>query len=152
VIGFDLDQGSDLERILGALDRAVSGRLRGSPFASVGTMWAGMMAGMMTATPRPGHLPPGYGQAAHPGAQARARGHQAPPPPRPRPAPAPPPPDPTIEARAILGFEPGEPLTVDKIKDRKRSLAKVFHPDTGAGSVKQMQRVLAAADLLIARI
>jgi hypothetical protein len=80
---------------------------------------------------------------------------RAAPPPNPAAAPPPrrPPPDPTVEARVILGFEPGEPLTADKIKDRKRSLAKVFHPDRGSGgSVKQMQRVLAAADLLMARL
>jgi hypothetical protein len=67
-------------------------------------------------------------------------------------SPRPPTPDPTVAARAILGFEPTETLTRERIQDRKRDLAKVFHPDRAGGSLQQMQRVNAAADTLFAKL
>jgi hypothetical protein len=73
---------------------------------------------------------------------------------RPRPPPSPPPPkrDPILEARTILGFEPDEPLTIEKIQTRKQALARVFHPDRAGGSLAQMKRVNVAADTLLAKI
>lgn len=50
-------------------------------------------------------------------------------------------------ARTILGFAQTQPLTVESVKERKRALASMFHPDKG-GSVEAMQRVNAAADVL----
>lgn len=63
-----------------------------------------------------------------------------------------PPPDPSVRAREILGFEPGERLTVEMIQDRKRALARVFHPDMQGGSKVQMQRVLDAASVLLDKL
>ncbi len=72
--------------------------------------------------------------------------------PSPRP---PPPPDPRVEARRaelaarqVLGFAASEPLTADLIKDRKKRLARRYHPDHG-GSDAKMQGINAAADVLM---
>jgi hypothetical protein len=51
-------------------------------------------------------------------------------------------------ARSILHFSPTESLTAEKIKDRRRELAKMCHPDKG-GSTDQMQKINRAADILI---
>jgi hypothetical protein len=51
-----------------------------------------------------------------------------------------------------LGFEPGEPLTKEKVNKRKQALARVFHPDMAGGSEAQMKRINAAADLLLANL
>jgi hypothetical protein len=68
----------------------------------------------------------------------------------PRPAP-PPPPDPKIEerkrARKVIGFAPNETLTLEMIKDRRKTLARKHHPDRG-GSLAKMQAINAAADVL----
>lgn len=67
-----------------------------------------------------------------------------PPPQRPRPN------DKALErqARMILHFDPNEQLTVDKIKQRRKDLAAMAHPDKG-GSTEAMQRINASADLLL---
>ncbi len=76
--------------------------------------------------------------------------------PRPRP---PPPPDPELDrrraiaaARQVLGFASTEPLTAEVIKDRKRRLAKRYHPDLKGGSVQKMALVNDAADVLLAAL
>jgi len=51
-------------------------------------------------------------------------------------------------ARKILHFAPGEKLTVQAIKKRKRDLAAVFHPDQG-GDPRAMSQINQAADILI---
>lgn len=51
-----------------------------------------------------------------------------------------------------MGFEPAEPLTMEKVQKRKQALARVFHPDMQGGSEVQMKRVNAAADLLLAKL
>jgi hypothetical protein len=94
-------------------------------------------------------------RAAHAAQARRARpvGSSGSPPPPPRSPPPPPrPPDPGIRAREVLGFEPREQLSKERIEDRRRQLAKVFHPDRQGGSTAQMQRVNQAADLLIAQL
>jgi hypothetical protein len=53
------------------------------------------------------------------------------------------------DPRVILGFEPGESLTRDVVKARKRALAGLFHPDKPGGSVSAMKRVNEAADTLL---
>lgn len=55
------------------------------------------------------------------------------------------------DPRTVLGFKMGEPITKAKIKERQRELAKLFHPDKG-GSDEAMQRVNAAADILLKEI
>jgi hypothetical protein len=107
--------------------------------------------------------------AAHQAQARRARleGRPSPPPPPPpsrgapprssQSSPPPPPPpgqrrDPTIRARDILGFEQSEAITKERIEDRRRQLAKVFHPDRQGGSTRRMQQVNQAADLLLARL
>jgi hypothetical protein len=73
--------------------------------------------------------------------------------PRPSAAGAPPPSrtpvtDAVLRARETLHFDPVEPLTKEKIRDRYRTLAKLVHPDHGGGSNAAMARINAAAQLL----
>lgn len=60
-----------------------------------------------------------------------------------------PPPVKKEDPRQVLGFGPAEKLSRKVIKDRQRALARIFHPDTGSGSVEAMQRLNAAADALL---
>lgn len=134
----ELDRESPLDRILEIADRALAGQLRKDQVAqAISGMVGGWVGQMMQGIPQP---------------QPRQRIAGAAPPPRARPQ-APPPPDPAIEAkrqaRITLGFEEGERITADMVKERKRALARVFHPDTGKGSVAHMQRINQAADLLL---
>ena len=55
------------------------------------------------------------------------------------------------DPRVILGFGPEQKLTIQIVKDRKRKLAEMYHPDKG-GSPEAMQRVNVAADVLIAAL
>lgn len=138
------------------LTGALSNLLAGAPINAEATIGAGIslfeqwkMGGSIGA----GHFQgqriqwdpswiPGSSRSA---AQGRA---QAPPPP--------PPEDPRIEierkARHILGFKPRDALTEDVIKDRRRKLAKKFHPDVAGGSVERMAAVNDAADVLLAAL
>jgi hypothetical protein len=84
-------------------------------------------------------------------AQPPRRAAEGTPPPRSAPPPPPrrpPPPDPLAEARRVLGFAPGAPLTKDDVKDRQRSLAKRHHPDRG-GNPEIMKRINIAADAIL---
>lgn len=98
----------------------------------------GIGVGGATFTPPAGmNLPPNW----------RERMHTAPPPPpidlaaeRRKRA--------VAEARRTLGFGPGEVVTEEAIKARKRELAKRYHPDRG-GDPSQMARVNDAADVLL---
>lgn len=72
---------------------------------------------------------------------------QVPPPREPR---TPPPPASAAEdPRVVLMFEPGEQLTVERVKARKRELASLCHPDKQGGSIRAMKRVNEAADTLL---
>lgn len=51
-------------------------------------------------------------------------------------------------ARRVLGFQAGDRLTVEAVKERKRALAKRHHPDRG-GSVQAMAAINDAADVLL---
>jgi hypothetical protein len=95
------------------------------------------------AAPPPPPQRPGSPGSRSPGSQQPPR---SPPPAAARPV------DQTIKAREILGFEPGEKLSKERIEDRRRQLAKVFHPDRQGGSTTQMQRVNHAADLLLQKL
>jgi hypothetical protein len=53
-----------------------------------------------------------------------------------------------ISARAVLHFSPKEALTEEKIRARRKALAKLAHPDAG-GSDLEMQRVNKAAEILL---
>lgn len=79
-----------------------------------------------------------------------------PPPPRPPPRPRPPPVDPDElarrKARSVLGFGPGDPLTEDAIKERRRKLALKYHPDRAGGSLQRMAAINHAADTLLAAV
>ncbi len=50
------------------------------------------------------------------------------------------------QALSVLGLPPN--ATPDQIKRRYRALAKRYHPDRG-GDQKQMQRIIAAYELLV---
>lgn len=89
-------------------------------------------------------------------AQARARARAPRQPPRQPPLPPPgqpPPPRPPAgpDPRVVLGFGPGDKLTVAIVKARHRELARKHHPDRG-GSVTRMQEVNAAVDKLLASL
>jgi hypothetical protein len=78
------------------------------------------------------------------------------PPPRPdgqarRPPSPPPKPNGLATAYTILGFKPGQKLTAEAVKDRRKELAKLFHPDRG-GSTEAMQRVNVAAERILAAL
>ncbi|HZJ67682.1 MAG TPA: J domain-containing protein [Kofleriaceae bacterium] len=89
-----------------------------------------------------GYGRPGPGSGSPSGSRAGSR-----PPPPPRPAG----PDPRIvAARTLLGFSPTQALTEQAISERRKALARVYHPDKPGGSTEKMQRINAAADLLIA--
>lgn len=152
--------------ILGAVDRMFTGGGRPPPIrAVVSSLVTGALAGVMN-TPQAQRTVPRaqleqmraqleQAQRAQEAAAARARARRAAgaraeagqPPPR---AAAPPPVDPLLAAREVLGFEPAEPLTREKVQDRKKALARVFHPDMAGGSKAAMQRVLTSADALLA--
>ena len=80
------------------------------------------------------------------------------PPPRPQnggPRRPPPPPSPRLNGLAtaytILGFAPGTKVTAEAVKERRKELAKLFHPDRG-GSTEAMQRVNAAVERVLASL
>lgn len=79
---------------------------------------------------------------------ARSGGPRSAPPPPPPPKPA------SLVPRAlqILGFETMDGLTLERVKQRKQALAKVYHPDLPTGSAEQMRRVNAAADVIVAEL
>lgn len=52
-------------------------------------------------------------------------------------------------AKRTMGFAEGEPITADMVKDRRKVLARKFHPDRPGGSVEKMQTINAAADVLL---
>lgn len=73
---------------------------------------------------------------------------------RPRPAPSPrrpSPPPPRDDPRVVLGIPPSAPLTKELIKEKKRQLAKIYHPDA-QGNPEAMRRVNKAADELLAML
>lgn len=53
--------------------------------------------------------------------------------------------------RVVLGFKVTDKLTASMIKDRRRELAKILHPDKG-GSDEAMQRMNVAADKLLKEV
>lgn len=55
---------------------------------------------------------------------------------------------PTAAARALLHFGPTEPLTEALIKERRRALARLAHPDL-AGSAEEMTRINKATQILL---
>lgn len=99
----------------------------------------------------------GANEARMASAMAGSRTGPAPgaPPPRhayPPPPPPPGPPKATDPRWSVLGFQRGdEPLTVRAVEERRRKLARQHHPDRG-GKLQTMQRINAAADLLISEI
>lgn len=56
-----------------------------------------------------------------------------------------------LDPRVILGFAPDTKLTVELIKERRRALANLWHPDKG-GSPEAMQRLNAATDALLQQL
>jgi hypothetical protein len=54
-----------------------------------------------------------------------------------------------LAARQVMGFTASEVLTADQIKERKKTLAKRFHPDRPSGSTEKMIAVNRAADTLL---
>ena len=55
------------------------------------------------------------------------------------------------DPRVVLGIPPSQPLTAAVIKQRRKALAAIYHPDRG-GSDAAMQRINQAADALLAQL
>lgn len=71
----------------------------------------------------------------------------------PTPPQAPPPRSTPVEdPRVVMGFGPSEPLTVEKVKARKKAMAQVLHSDKAGGSPEGMMRLNRAADQLLKEI
>lgn len=119
----DLDESSPLFGILDAADRILS-RTNNETLRQMGTVFGEMLS----AKANQRRVPPGQ--------------HRPPPPP-PRQV------VPEEDPRTILGFEPNAPLTAEIIKERKKALATIYHPDRPGGSVTAMKRVNQAADKLL---
>ena len=60
--------------------------------------------------------------------------------------------DPALAARALMHFSATEPLTEAIIKDRRKHLARIAHPDTAGGSTDAMARINRATEILIASL
>ncbi len=85
----------------------------------------------------------------------RVSQQQSAPPPGKGPRPQSPPPrkpPPKENPREVLGFGPNQLLTEQIVKDRKKALASIVHPDKPGGSVEAMARINAAADALLASL
>lgn len=54
-----------------------------------------------------------------------------------------------LNAKKILGFAESEPITAEMVKDRRRQLAKKFHPDLHPGEADKLSAINAAADELL---
>lgn len=127
----EIDEGSSIFSFIEMADRALS-KNKSSLVKEMGAIFGQYLSN----------------QAAGRAARAQVPFEASPPPPPPPPRPQP------VEKenpRDVLGFSPDEPLDPNKIKQRKRALAALFHPDKG-GSQKAMQRVNDAADALLAEI
>lgn len=55
-------------------------------------------------------------------------------------------------ARKILGIKPDVHLTAEMVKERKKTLAKKYHPDRPGGSAEKMALINDAADVLMASL
>lgn len=68
--------------------------------------------------------------------------------------PTPPPQDhrKAINPYLVLGFHPGQRLTEEMIRTRRKKLATVYHPDAADGDAESMRMVNAAADMLIRKL
>lgn len=95
----------------------------------------------------------GFGEIIKQRVNDLGNGKRVPPPPhtktraRPRVKPQPPRPSP----RTVLGFSETEPLTKKKVRERRRALAHILHPDKG-GDQAAMQRINSAAESLLATL
>jgi hypothetical protein len=91
----------------------------------------------------PHYQGPGRGFASttdpgrHPGAKQKRRQRRAP--------------TKQEDPRIVLGFPPGQALTADEIKKRRRELARILHSDQG-GNDESMKRLNAAAEALLAQL
>ena len=52
-------------------------------------------------------------------------------------------------AKLLLGFAESQPITADMVKERKKELARRYHPDRPGGSLEKMQEINAAVDVLL---
>lgn len=59
---------------------------------------------------------------------------------------------PKEDPRMILGFGPTVKLTEELIRERRKALAALYHPDHQNGSQEAMMRVNQAADALLNRL
>ena len=57
-----------------------------------------------------------------------------------------------VDPRQILCFPPDIPLSRDQVKERRKQLAALVHPDKPLGSEAAMKRINLAADALLAKL
>lgn len=152
-----------IDRFAHLVDRVSAPKERGDRRAAVQEAWTATRAtaqGAWEARRKP-KMGNGHSEAPHPpkgaqgqpgwasrGAQTPPRPRQAPPPrqpPPPKPRPAP---DKIGPARVVMGFPASLKLTPELIKERRKQLALIFHPDRG-GSPDGMSRLNASADVLL---
>ncbi len=57
-----------------------------------------------------------------------------------------------LDPRQVLCFPPDLPLSRDQIKERRKQLAALVHPDKPLGSEAAMKRINLAADALLAKL
>lgn len=57
-----------------------------------------------------------------------------------------------INPYLVLGFHPGQKLTEEMIRTRRKKLAGVYHPDSADGDAESMKMVNAAADMLLRKL
>lgn len=74
----------------------------------------------------------------------------------PPPSSSPPPPDPLADARRefenaklTMGFARDQRITASDVHDRRKQLARKWHPDLPGGSLEKMQEINAAAEVLL---
>lgn len=155
LLELDLERGTPADRLLNDLDRFLAKGYKDPLLASIGAAFGGFI-GQRIMDRIPPHMRGPAQVAAHQAqAAARARAERAQQGQQQRPPPPPPAAEPNAaqrlrDARTTMGFEFGDQISVEDVKNRKRELARVFHPDVNPKGAAHMKRVNAAADLLIA--
>lgn len=138
-----------IDRFAHLVDRVSAPKDRGDRRAAVKEAWNATRTATQSAAGRfqSARKTNGHSEAPHP-PKGAPRGAQPPPRPRQPPPPKPHPVDKIGPARVVMGFPANLKLTPELIKERRKQLALIFHPDRG-GSPDGMSKINAAADLIL---
>lgn len=117
-------------------------------FSKLGRMFDSVTSRLERPEERPHYRGPhsGYSGEWPPSPRGQRSRTEHEPPPR-QPPPAQPPPA-LEDPRLVLGFPPSSQPTEPEIRQRRRQLAAIVHPDKG-GSTEAVQRINVAADRLL---